>query len=278
MRRYAKIAVFSGIAVGIMVTTICYAGSAVMVGVDVSGSKQVPVEEIRHESWDRLLRKHVDKEGYVNYPQWKASAADQKLLGDYLNYLSAAKISRNSSRESQLAFWINAYNALTVKRILREYPTSSIRNHTAKVVGYNIWKDLQLLVAGKPYSLEAIEHQILRKMNEPRIHFAIVCASVGCPRLLNEAYVAERLEEQLSLNAKHFFADRSKFSADTTSGVIHISPILDWFANDFGKNTSEQMRAISPYVPDSAQRLTASGKARVKYLDYDWSLNDQARR
>ncbi|MEX1230479.1 MAG: DUF547 domain-containing protein [Planctomycetaceae bacterium] len=278
MRRYAKIAVFSGIAVGIMVTTICYAGSAVMVGVDVSGSKQVPVEEIRHESWDRLLRRHVDEDGFVDYTQWKASAADQKLLDDYLNYLSAAKISRNSSRESQLAFWINAYNALTVKGILREYPTSSIRNHTAKVVGYNIWKDLQLLVAGKPYSLEAIEHQILRKMNEPRIHFAIVCASVGCPRLLNEAYVDERLEEQLSLNAKHFFADRSKFSADTTSGVIHISPILDWFANDFGKNTSEQMRAISPYVPDSAQRLTASGKARVKYLDYDWSLNDQARR
>ncbi|MDA0834450.1 MAG: DUF547 domain-containing protein [Planctomycetota bacterium] len=278
MHRYAKIAVFSGIAVGIMVTTFCYAGSAVMVGVDVSVSKQVPVEEIHHEAWDRLLRKHVDKAGYVDYTQWKASAADQKLLDDYLNHLSAAKISRNSSRESQLAFWINAYNALTVKGILREYPTSSIRNHTAKVVGYNIWKDLQLLVAGKPYSLETIEHEILRKMNEPRIHFAIVCASIGCPRLLNEAYVAERLDEQLTMNTKNFFADRSKFSADTKSGVIHVSPILDWFADDFGKNSAEQLQTIAPYVPDSAQRLTASGKARVKYLDYDWSLNDQSRR
>lgn len=264
-------------AAGLMASSECPAGPTVTVGVNVPAAQRVPVAKIDHSAWDHLLKKYVDTNGYVAYSAWQASAADKTTLDHYLNHLSEASFSRESSREAQLAFWINAYNAVTVKGILREYPTTSIRNHTAKFYGYNIWKDLQLVVAGKSHSLEGIEHEILRKMGEPRIHFAIVCASVGCPRLLNEAFTADRLEEQLTANAKAFFADRTKFAADTRVGTIAVSPILDWFGKDFGADTSAQMRSIAPYLPESAQPLAKSGSVRVKFLDYDWSLNDQSK-
>lgn len=264
-------------AAGLMASSECPAGPTVTIGGNVPAAQRVPVAKIDHSAWDHLLKKYVDTNGYVAYSAWQASAADKTTLDDYLNHLSEASFSRESSREAQLAFWINAYNAVTVKGILREYPTTSIRNHTAKFYGYNIWKDLQLVVSGRPYSLEGIEHEVLRKMGEPRIHFAIVCASVGCPRLLNEAFTADRLEEQLTANARAFFADRTKFAADTRAGTIAVSPILDWFGKDFGADTSAQMRSIAPYLPESAQPLAKSGSVRVKFLDYDWSLNDQSK-
>ncbi|MCP4172364.1 MAG: DUF547 domain-containing protein [Fuerstiella sp.] len=108
---------------------------------------------------------------------WHSSAVDIRALDRYLSTGRANQTTKNG----KLAFWINAYNAATIRGILREYPTTSIRNHTARLFGYNIWKQLQLYVGNKAHSLEGIEHQVLRKMNEPRIHFAIVCASIGCP-------------------------------------------------------------------------------------------------
>ncbi len=273
-----------GIAVGclaliavVSTRTACLAGPTITVGRNVAATERVPVGEIDHSGWNALLKKHVDENGYVDYAKWKASAGDQKSLDDYIAQLSAASFPASATQEEKLAFWINAYNAVTVKGILREYPTTSIRNHTAKLFGYNIWKDLQLIVGGRAYSLEAIEHEVLRKMGEPRIHFAIVCASVGCPRLLNEAFTADRLDEQLTANAKVFFADRTKFVADARTGTIAVSPILDWFGEDFGADTAAQMQAIAPYLPESAQPLAKSNSVRVKYLDYDWSLNDQAK-
>ena len=111
-----------------------------------------------------------------------------RVLTTDINGLSQANPQAHSTRHAKLAFWINAYNAVTVHGILREYPTSSIRNHTAKLAGYNIWKDLQLAIGGRAYSLDTMEHMILRPEREPQIHFAIVCASIGLSRLLNEAY------------------------------------------------------------------------------------------
>jgi hypothetical protein len=244
----------------------------VTVGADVPQAKRVPVERIDHSAWDALLRKYVDAAGMVDYAAWKASSADQAALDAYLAHLSSAEFSRESSRAAQIAYWINAYNAVTIKGILREYPTKSIRNHTAKVLGYNIWKDLRLAVAGGSYSLEQIEHESLRKMGEPRVHFAIVCASMGCPRLLNEAYEAKKLDEQLSVNTKAFFADKAKFGYDPSTKEFSLSPILKWFAEDFGKDQASQLRTIAPYLPDASEREAAigGGNARVGYLGYDW--------
>ncbi len=257
--------------------SLAHGGSPVLVGANVPQQQRVAVEQINHSAWDMLLKKYVDRDGMVNYAAWKANQADVQALDNYLKHLSSASITGQSDRNASLAFWINAYNAVTVKGILREYPTTSIRNHTARVFGYNIWKDLQLLVGGRPYYLEQIEHEILRKMGEPRIHFAIVCASIGCPRLLNEAYVADQLDQQLNTNAQAFFANQRNFRYDPAQRTIALSSILNWFAGDFGQNQAEQLRRIAPYLPDAPSRqLAESGSARVSYLDYDWNLNDQS--
>lgn len=199
-----------------------------------------------------------------------------RRLDEYLVTLSRVNEARDATAQQRLAFWINAYNAVTVRGILREYPTTSIQNHVARVWGYNIWRDLKLMVGDRRYSLGEIEHAVLRRMNEPRIHFAIVCASRGCPRLLNEAYSAERLEEQLSRNTLAFFADPTKCSVDTAQNELHLSPILDWFAADFGASTPAVLQRIADWLPESAQAVAQSKDVRVKYLDYDWNLNDQA--
>lgn len=253
----------------------CHAGPAITLGAAVPMGQQAPVERVSHEHWDRLLKKYVDPAGMVDYAAWKESREDQASLDAYLNQLSAAAIAPDSPREAQLAFWINAYNAVTVKGILREYPTTSIRNHTARLFGYNIWKDLQLLVEGKAYSLEAIEHEVLRPMGEPRIHFAIVCASRGCPRLLDEAYVGERLDEQLTGNAQAFFADPTKFRLNADR--VEVSPILKWFATDFGPDANAQLQTIARYLPESARQALGGGGLRIQYQEYDWALNDKPR-
>jgi hypothetical protein len=247
----------------------------VRVGRDAAPGERVDVERIDHGAWNELLRKYVDDRGRVAYGAWKASAEDRRALEAYLSSLSGASASRAGSREARLAFWINAYNALTIHGILREYPTTSIRNHTARFLGYNIWKDLQLPVEDRAYSLHQIEHDVLRKMGEPRIHFAIVCASVGCPRLLNEAYTAEEVEDQLTRNAREFFADPAKFSFDAEGRVFSVSPILSWFAADFGATERDRLRTIAPWLPPDARAAAESGDVRFRYLPYDWSLNDR---
>ncbi len=253
------------------------AGPRIVVGRDVPVADRIPIDRIDHRAWDRLLKQFVDQRGYVAYDQWKQSTAATRALDEYLATLSAADLTARSDPSARLAFWINAYNALTIRGILREYPTTSIRNHTAKVFGYNIWKDLLLQVGGQTYSLDQIEHQRLRKLGEPRIHFAIVCASVGCPRLLAEAYTAEQLDAQLTANARHFFANPNNFRYDASSRRFQLSEILDWFGTDFGSDQAAQLRAISPYLPDrAASQAAAANSGSVSFLKYDWSLNDQA--
>ncbi len=250
------------------------AGSSWSVGVSVPPSRQVSMDRISHQLWDQLLHKYVDTQGNVDYAAWKRSAQDMQALNRYLNTLSYASVSKQASRAARMAFWINAYNAVTVRGILREYPTSSIRNHTARLFGYNIWKDLYLIVGGSRYNLEQIEHQVLRKMGDPRIHFAIVCASRGCPRLRNEAYTAARLESQLEDNAREFFARPHRFRY--RNGTFYLSPILKWFAEDFGGSQAAVLRSIARYLPSAAARQAAQrGQGTVVYLDYDWSLNDR---
>ena len=272
---HQTVSVWVLLAAGVMGQARVFAGPEVVVGRDVSPSQRIPLGRIDHSLWDRLLRTFVDSKGLVNYSAWHSSSEAQAALDTYIAQLSAAKL-QTGTREDQLAFFINAYNAVTIKGILRKYPTSSIRNHTARLVGYNIWKDLKLQVDGQAISLDAMEHMYLRKMGEPRIHFAIVCASIGCPKLLNEAYVPKRLEQQLVTNTQAFFADESKFRYDKAARKTELSPILSWFATDFGKTQAEQLRAIAPYVPAEAKDALTLGQVKVAFLDYDWNLNSQA--
>jgi len=264
---------------GSLPCSIGWAGGAATVGISVPAAQQVSLDQIDHAAWDLLLGKYCDSRGYVNYQAWHQSKQDRQSLDHYLSHLSRGNPLRPAASTAKLAFWINAYNGVTIQGILREYPTTSIRNHTAKLFGYNIWDDLLLHVGNRTYSLNQMEHEVLRKMNEPRIHFAIVCASIGCPPLLNEAYSAENLESQLTSNTKRFFADREKFRYDVAKQRVEVSPILKWFAEDFGANRAAQLRTIAPYLPDqAAQTLASSGQATVSYLSYDWKLNDQSQK
>ena len=252
------------------------AADPVMVGRKVPVADRVLANDVRHDLWNQLLQQYVDRTGRVNYATWNSTPADLQALEDYLAELSRANHQVATEKAAKLAYWINAYNALTIHGILREYPTSSIRNHTAKVFGYNIWKDLRLIVGDVNYSLDHIEHQILRKLGEPRIHFAIVCASLGCPRLLNEAYEAQRLDQQLTTNTRMFFSTSANFQYDARRQVIHLSSILDWFQTDFGVDQAAMLKYVSSYLPTRPARQAAnSGTVEVRFLDYDWNLNDQ---
>ena len=267
---------FAGI-VSLILGSDASAGDKVYVG-QKEFARGRSIDTIDHASYDALLQKYVDARGNVDYKSWQASVGDVKALGEYLNRLSAVDHNVRSSRSAQLAYWINAYNAVTLKGILREYPTDSIRNHTAKLYGYNIWHDLLLYSGGNAYSLDTIEHKILRKAKEPRIHFAIVCASKSCPKLLNRAYTAEQLETQLVANTKDFFANEGNFRYDARTQRMSLSSILSWFAEDFGNDEAAQLKYIAPYLPTSqAQRAATGGNVGVHYLPYDWSLNDQSR-
>lgn len=279
MKSHFVLRFFAAIAVAVVSLThteTCEGGTKVAVGVNVSAGQQVSMDRIDHQPWDTLLKRYVDLSGNVNYAGWKQSASDQQALDAYLAHLSTASSSIPATQTAKLAFWINAYNAVTVKGILREYPTTSIRNHTAKVFGYNIWDDLLLTVGGQPFSLNQMEHEVLRKMGEPRIHFAIVCASISCPRLLNEAYTAERLDQQLTINSKDFFGNARNFRFDPSRQSFQLSSILDWFGGDFGANQADQLQAIAPYLPTAqAQQVASQGRGSISFLEYDWGLNDQ---
>lgn len=248
----------------------------VLIGGPAAGAERTPLSQIDHRPFDALLQKYVDDRGLVAYRKWKASAGDVQALDDYLAGLGAADLAQPAPRAAQLAFWINAYNALTIKGILMKYPTRSIREHTPLVGGYNIWKDLLLWVDGKNYSLDDIEHGILRKLGEPRIHFAVVCAARGCPPLRRQAYTAEQLDQELAANARKYFADPANFQTDETEHSVQVSLLFSWYGEDFAASPRGVIQALRPYFPhaDKIPWLEAED-VTLDYLKYDWSLNDQ---
>ena len=229
-------------------------------------------DRVDHAQYDRLLKQYVALDGLVAYKQWKAN--DEATLDAYLGAMGEVNPDGLADNAEELAFWINVYNALTIKAILDFYPIKSIKDRVGGT--YNVWKDYKITIAGVSYSLDTIEHQILRKKNEPRIHFAIVCASYGCPPLRNEAYTGDRLNEQLAVNSQLFFSNPDHFRIDSARKTIYLSAILDWFKGDFGKDKRALLSAIKPFVADTEARgLLEQDGLKIKYADYDWRLNDQ---
>ncbi len=214
-------------------------------------------EAINHDAWDVLVKKHVSAKGNVSY---KGFQKDASALEKYLDQLSKNAPSSKWSKNETLAYWINAYNAYTVKLILDNYPTSSIKNISSP------WDKKFIVIEGKKYSLGNIEHDILRKMNEPRIHFAINCASYSCPNLLNAAYEASTIDAQLTTAAKSFLADDSKNSI--TASKVTISMIFKWFSGDF-KTEGSLIAFLNKY-----STTTINANAKVKYKSYNWTLNE----
>jgi hypothetical protein len=215
-------------------------------------------QKVNHQKWDDLLQKNVSSSGNVNY---KGFQKQEGILDSYLNDLAKEIPQKNWSKNATLAYWINVYNAFTVKLILNNYPTKSIKDIS------DPWGKKFFTLANKKYSLEEVEHEILRKMNEPRIHFAINCASYSCPNLLNEAFTEAKIESQLERTAKSFINDKSKNSI--SSNEIKISEIFNWFSGDFKTKNSGIIDFLNKY-----STIKINKKAKVKYLDYNWKLNE----
>ena len=246
-----------------------------VVGTQWPEAQQVSMDAIKHQPFDKLLKKYVNKDGRVNYKAWHASTADRQTLTNYIAHLSQANERIAAQKNAKLAFWINSYNAVTIEGILQVYPTTSIRKHTSETGGYNIWKNLKLIVGDTKINLHDIENARLRKMGEPRIHFAIVCASIGCPRLMNAAYMPNTLDKQLTTNAKDFFSRSQNLQVDPSSKMVKISKIIEWYGSDFGATPSQQIAALEKYWPAADVQALSAGGFRESYLPYDWNLNTQ---
>lgn len=218
-----------------------------------------------HSAFDSVLKQHVDRAGQVDYAGLKANRSS---LDDYLAKTGAVDQSQFSgwSESEQLAFLINVYNAETLQLIIDHYPVASIK----KIGGLlsSPWDKKAVVLFGSETTLDHVEHGIIRvKYPEPRIHFALVCAAKGCPPLRNEAYTAAKLEAQLESQTRTFLAESSKNRIE--GNTIYLSPIFDWYGEDFetgGKTVSDY---VAPYMEGGT-----SGK-KVKFTDYDWSLNAQ---
>lgn len=216
-----------------------------------------------HEAFNQLLKKHVSDAGIVNYLGFKT---DVTRLDAYLVDLAKEYPSANWTKNEKLAFWINAYNAFTIKAILNHYPTNSITEIEADGAE-NIWKLNWIRIGNSVMSLDYIENDILRvEFIEPRIHFTINCASVSCPPLRNEAFTADKLELQLQEQSRKFLADSSRNIVTTNN--LRLSQVFDWFKADFTKNGS-LIEFLNKY---SAVKISSS--AKISYLDYDWNLNE----
>lgn len=220
---------------------------------------------ISHEIWDKLLKSHVDIEGQVNY---KGFIADFEKLEEYTQLLTNNPPAKNWDEKEQLAYWINAYNAFTVKLVSENYPINGIREIAGKIPLINSVWDIKFFKIGKlDFDLNTIEHEILRKLyDEPRIHFALNCASISCPSLRNEAYITERLEVQLNDQAISFLNNRNQNQLSENN--ITLSKLFDWYLGDFTKNQSLLM-FLEKYVTIKFEK-----HPKIQYMPYNWNLNE----
>lgn len=236
-----------------------------------------PAAALDAQLWAQLLERHSaavpDTAGTrVDYAGLRASADWRRLVESLARRDPAAL----ATRAARLAFWINAYNVLAIETVVRAYPIDSIRDAGSFL--RPVWVREAGRVGGRAVTLDEIEHRILRPLGEPRVHAAIVCASVSCPSLRREPYAAERLESQLDDALRRWLADPRKGARlDRAAGSLTLSRVFDWFAEDFEPGV---LAFLLPYFPD-ADRAWLAGRmntVKLRYFEYDWSLNDLARR
>ncbi len=298
MRRHAKMSLRSLLVVCLMVCFIILVSacgpmkrsspSVVHLG-DIS--EQDLVFDHSHQKFDALLKKHVQS-GWVDY---KSILAQATPFYDYLSSLAAVQEHdiKTWTKEQRLTFWINGYNAFTIQAIIERYPITSRsfvgllfpQNSILQIAG--VWSELVFDIAGQRLTLDQIEHEILRKkFVEPRIHFAIVCASRSCPPLRSEAYRPDILERQLDDQTREFINDPQRgVKRDAKRKRISISKIFKWFKEDFteglhnvSNHTKQDISPLLAYIRPyyATRQLQDTLDVRVTYLFYDWRLNDSA--
>lgn len=245
----------------------------------------------QHTAWTALLKKHVvlidgGKASQVRYAEFAKDRAALKSYRDTLSTVSEGDF-KSWNKEQQLAFLINAYNAATVEKILTRYPNIQSIWDFGRLFGHP-FKDRFIKLLGRDMSLDNIEHDTIRidgAYDDPRIHFAVNCAAITCPMLREEAYVAERLDRQLEEQTVRFLSDRSRNRYNAKSRALEVSKLFDappWYGGDFRRgwkgytSLAQFFAAYANLLADdpAQQKIIRDQKAEIRFLDYDWSLND----
>ncbi len=258
-------------------------------------SSEVAIPGDLYKGYAEVLSEFVDDKGLVYYRGLQQSRDTLDAFAKALGSLNPATYEQFSDTE-KIVFWTNAYNALTLVAIIDNYPIKSgffsslafPKNSIRQISG--VWDKLQFQVMGKPHTLNQIEHEILRKQfSEPRVHMALVCAALSCPRLRNEPYIAERLEEQFRDQTKEFMANSTRFGFPKDGAPIRLSKIFEWFGEDFvakykwrdgnpgyGEKEGAVIAFLAQHLPEEQAKTLRSKKFDIEYLDYDWTLNERS--
>ncbi|WP_440454634.1 DUF547 domain-containing protein [Psychrobacter sp. ASPA161_9] len=248
-------------------------------------SSAVAYADFNHSSWDALLDKHVTmtSAGKASVVDYAGMQADKSKLSSYLS--ATSKVSQSEfnrwNKDEQLAFLINVYNAATVELVLTKYPNIKSIKDIGSLLS-SPWKQNFIPLLGKTRSLDDIEHNLIRgskRYNDPRIHFAVNCASIGCPALLDDAFTGNKLDKQLEQVTSKFLADSSRNRLK--GSTLEVSPIFKWYKEDFATNwrgTNNLEGFLGRYssslgLNKSQAADLKSGKTKISYTDYDWRLN-----
>lgn len=228
---------------------------------------QAEAGKFDHGEFDGLLRKYV-KAGLVRYDAWKENQQDLRRLNGYLAEVATADVSA-MSRNEKLAFYINAYNAITVQSILDAYPVKSIKDIP------KVWDREAWTVAGQTVSLNMIEHKILRPTyKDGRLHFVLVCAAKGCPPLQSVAYQAAGIDKQMDRVTTEFLNDPARTTVDPDRRILEVSSLFDWYGDDFGATPRERAAFVARFWDDPATAdALRNGEWTIRFKEYDWALN-----
>lgn len=259
-----------------------------------ASSGHAQAKDMDYTRYATALKTHVDARGQVDYAALKRAPKDLNAFVKQLGQVTRSDY-EGWSRDTRTAFWINAYNGLTLKLIIDNYPIKSSfwtsrvypKNSIRQIDG--AWTDKKFRVMARRMSLDDIEHQTLRKdFDEPRIHVALVCAAKGCPFLHTEPYTGARLDEQLRKQTQRFLAQSDKFRIDRDKKRVYLSSIFKWFATDFENkygtarwftNLKREHRAVvnfaTAHLPKSDVEWLKRNRFKVMFLSYDWSLNER---
>ena len=260
-------------------TVLCVLGARFLYQYRVETEERVGKEiqdattegEFSHQLFDQVLQKYLNSQGRVNYAGLKS---DSGMLESYLDLLAVNAPSDKATFQTGLAFWINAYNALTIKGVLDHYPITSVRK--VKPFG-GFFSRIKFQVGGRSYTLDDIEHGIIRhEFGDPRVHFVLICASLGCPIMENRAFFPDTLEERLDIAAANFINNPEKVRLDRENGVLYLSQIFEWYAEDFEDTHDSVIDFIAEYLPEDEATFLKRGTVQIQYLHYDWRLNAQS--
>ncbi|MEP1421907.1 MAG: DUF547 domain-containing protein [Erythrobacter sp.] len=234
-------------------------------------------DSISNEAWDSFLSSYttLGEDGIVRVDYGAVSADDKQKLDSYVDYL-AAQDATQFTRDAQLAYWINLYNALTVSVILDNYPVDSIRDISTSPLDFGPWGEKRIVVNGRELGLHDIEHGIVRPLwsEEPRIHYALNCAAFGCPNLAQSAYTASNLEQKLQENSVLYINDPRGVSVGE-DGKVTLSKIFSWYREDYGGSEETVLVHVRQYAEPDLLAALDQPDLSISYA-YDWSLNDTA--